>query len=264
MIARDEDGVSGDPQGAEVYRFAFQSTAVRSQEHVTVVIPPGPAPRRPRPLLVFLHGRGGNDRDNLKTSMFSALRRLGRAAPIVAFPDGGADSYWHDRASGAWERYVTAEVIPRVVHRFNADGNRVAIGGISMGGYGALDIAEHHPGRYCAIGAHSPALWQTGGETAAGAFDDAQDFAAHDVIASARANPADLAAQPIRIDAGETDPFLPGDRAFAAALDASGSKIRLHTAPGGHDEAYWTAHWHDYLRFYAAALRSCRAHPRSR
>ena len=23
-------------------------------------------------------------------------------APIVAFPDGGGDSYWHDRADGDW------------------------------------------------------------------------------------------------------------------------------------------------------------------
>ena len=257
VIVRDDDRVPGDPQGAQVSRFAFDSAAVGAREHVTVVVPPGPALRGPRPLLVFLHGRGGGDRDELVTPMFAALRRLGRAAPIVAFPGGGEDSYWHDRADGAWGRYVSSEVIPQVVHRFGADARRVAIGGISMGGYGALALASLHPGRYCAVGAHSPALWQTGGETAAGAFDDAEDFAGHDVIATARTNPAIFAAQPVRIDAGDADPFLPGDRAFVAALRTGGMDIELHTAPGGHDDGYWDSHWRDYLRFYAAALRDC-------
>lgn len=257
VVVRDIVDRSDDPQGAHVSRFVIESAAVGRQEHVTVVVPAGPQPKRPRPLLVFLHGRGGDDRDNLVTPMFTALRRLGRTAPIVAFPDGGTDSYWHDRADGAWGRYVTAEVVPQVVRRFDADGRRVAIGGISMGGYGALDIVVQHPNSFCAVGAHSPALWQTGGETAAGAFDDAEDFAAHDVIATARARPAAFAAHPLRIDTGASDPFLPGDRAFVTALRAAGMNIRLHTAPGGHDDTYWNDHWRAYLRFYAAALRSC-------
>jgi S-formylglutathione hydrolase FrmB len=54
-------------------------------------------------------------------------------------------------------------VIPEVVKRFGADGRRVAIGGISMGGFGAYDIARLNPGRFCAVAGHSPALWRTGG-----------------------------------------------------------------------------------------------------
>jgi S-formylglutathione hydrolase FrmB len=62
----------------------------------------------------------------------------------------------------------------------------------------------------------------------------------------------------IEVMAGETDPFLPGDRAFIAALRAGGMGIELHTAPGGHDDGYWDGRWRDYLRFYAAALQACR------
>lgn len=250
-----------DPQGAQVTRLTIASRAVGRTEHVTVVVPPGRAPHGPRPMLVFLHGRGADDRTYLADApLFGALRRLGASAPVVAFPDGGDHSYWHDRSSGAWARYVTAEVVPQVARRFGADPRRVAIGGISMGGFGALDLAERMPGRWCAVGAHSPALWRSAGETAPGAFDDAQDFAAHDVIAVAgtAAGEAALARQPLWIDAGTGDPFLPGDRALVAALHAAGDPaVRLDTKPGGHDDGYWSSRWRDYLSFYAAALARC-------
>lgn len=250
-----------DPQGARVVRMTIDSAAVRQHEHVTVVVPPGRPPRRDRPLLVFLHGRGANDQSYLEAPMFTALRRLGTRAPIIAFPDGGDHSYWHDRADGAWGRYVTDEVIPAVTRRFGADTRRVAIGGISMGGFGALDLGERVPGRWCAVGAHSPALWQSAGETADGAFDDAEDFAAHDIVSVARTaeGEAALAAQPLWIDAGDDDPFLPGDRAFVEALhDAGDTSAELDTMHGSHYDDYWSSRWKDYLPFYAKALAECR------
>ena len=253
---------AADPQGARIERMTIDSRAVGRSEHVTVVVPGGRAPRGPRPLLVFLHGRGGDDQSDLDTQpLFDTLHQLGSRAPVVAFPDGGDHSYWHDRADGDWGRYVTDEVIPRVARRFRTDPRRVAIGGISMGGFGALDLAEQTPGRWCAVGAHSPALWRTAGETAAGAFDDAEDFAAHDVIATAgTAEGAQaLRGQPLWLDAGNEDPFLPGDEALMDALHAAGDTgARLDTAPGGHDGGYWDSRWPDYLRFYADALARCR------
>jgi S-formylglutathione hydrolase FrmB len=190
----------------------------------------------------------------LNDAFFSALADLGDRAPIVAFPYGGKNSYWHDRDDGRWGTYVMREVIPEVVKRFDADRRRVAIGGISMGGFGAYDIARLNPGRFCAVAGHSPALWRTGGETAPGAFDDAEDFARHDVIGAARANPDAFDHVPLWLDAGDRDFFRSGDAAFRAALR---SRLTAHTWPGGHDGDYWNAHWSDYARFYARALARC-------
>ncbi|MFN2617601.1 MAG: alpha/beta hydrolase [Thermoleophilaceae bacterium] len=222
----------------------------------TVVVPPGDGPRG-RPLLVFLHGRGGDEDSNLDDEMFSALRSLGANAPVVLFPSGSEHSYWHDRRDGAWGRYVTAEAIPQAQKRFHTDPRRVAISGMSMGGFGAYDLALRASRRYCAVGGHSPALWRTAGETAPGAFDDAQDFARNDVIATARSQPRRLAGRPLWLDAGLSDPFDPGDRAFVEALRAAGVPIEVHRWPGGHDRSYWHRHWADYLRFYARALARC-------
>jgi pimeloyl-ACP methyl ester carboxylesterase len=116
---------------------------------------------------VFLHGKGENEDSNLDGPMFAALARLGDRAPDVVFPDGDEDSYWHDRESGAWGRYVIDEVIPQTLRRLHADPRRVAIGGLSIGGFGAYDLARLYPGKFCAVGGDSPALWVSGGESAA-------------------------------------------------------------------------------------------------
>jgi len=239
------------PPGIEVADQTIDSKAVDGRMKVKVVLPEGDA--EGRPLLVFLHGRGGNESSSLRKPMFAALKALGTRAPIVAFPDGGDHSYWHNRDSGEWGRYVMKEVIPQVVRRFEADRRRVAIGGISMGGFGAFDLARAHPKRFCAVGGHSPAVWRSGGETAPGAFDDAADFARHDVIAGA----GRFADQTVWLDAGDRDPFRPGDEAFTAALRDAGADLTAKTWPGGHDGKYWDRHWRDYLRFYARALKRC-------
>jgi len=250
-----------DPRGATVSHAELRSEAVAGRTlKQTYVAPAGGAAGRP--LLVFLHGRGEDGADsNLSDELFTALRELGDRAPAIVFPDGGEASYWHDRDDGAWGRYVLREAIPAAVRRLRADPRRIAIGGISMGGFGAFDLARRAPGRFCAVGGHSPAIWQQAGDTAAGAFDDAEDFAAHDLIAAARADAAPWRGIPLWLDGGDADPFRAGGDAFAAALRAGGAQVRRTTRPGEHEGDYWRAHMRDYLRFYARALERC---PRAR
>jgi S-formylglutathione hydrolase FrmB len=242
-----------DDHGASVETLTIDSRALGERLPTTVVTPAAPA-EGPRPLLVFLHGRSGDERSELDDAFFAALAQVGRRAPIVAFPYGGDHSYWHDRSDGRWGDYVAREVIPAVVSRFGVDRGRVAIGGISMGGFGAYDIARLHPGRFCAVAGHSPALWRSGGESAPGAFDDADDFARHDVIGAARSTPAAFGDGRLWLDAGDEDPFRPGVDALTQAL---GARVTSKTWSGGHDSDYWNDHWVDYARFYARALGRC-------
>jgi S-formylglutathione hydrolase FrmB len=246
-----------DGQGAlRVERVTIASEAIGRKLKLSLVVPPARGDGTRRGLVVFLHGRGGDDRSSLGPPLLAAVARLGDEAPALAFPDGGVDSYWHDRESGAWRRYVLREVIPRALRETGADPARIAIGGISMGGFGALDLARARPHRFCGVAGHSPAIWTSAGQTAPGAFDDAADFARHDVVRAARrgAYPADL---PLWLDAGTRDPFRPGDRAFARAVRAAGGDLTFRTWPGGHDGNYWNAHWRSYLRFYVTALDAC-------
>jgi S-formylglutathione hydrolase FrmB len=247
-----------DRHGAQVSHFSFDSHYLQHEVEVTVVVPKAGAAHRP--LLVFLHGRGGDQDSELRNGpLFRTLAALGRRAPVIAFPYGGKDSYWHDRRSGKWGRFVTREVIHAVIRRFHTDPSRIALGGISMGGFGALDIARRRPGRFCAVGAHSPALWVRPGDTAPGAFDNAHDFARHDVIAAARRRPGRFVGPELWVDAGRADPFRAADKAFVTALRAGHVPIRAHLYwSGGHEGSYWRRHWPAYLRFYATALERCR------
>ena len=171
------------PLGARVVHFSLQSRLLRRKLGEVLVTPRGGG--RGRPLVVFLHGRGASPGSNLTDPFFRGLRALGRRAPNVLFANGGDHSYWHNRADGPWGSYVLREAIPAALRRSGADPHRIAIGGISMGGFGALDLARLAPGRFCAVGGHSAAMWFRGADTPAGAFDDAADFARNDVIASA-------------------------------------------------------------------------------
>ncbi len=220
-------------QGARILHLTIDSRFVHGAMPLTLVTPAGGGAHRP--LLVFLHGLGYDNNSQLTDQMFAALHALGPRAPDIAFPYGDA-SYWVNSADGAWATYVLDEVIPKALRLLNADPRRVAIGGISMGGYGAYAIARLAPSRFCAVGGHSAAIDPT-----------------FDVIAAATANPKLYGHAQLWLDVGAQDPsFIATDEQLANALH-----IHLHMWPGGHDFGYWNAHWSDYLGFYAHALATC-------
>jgi S-formylglutathione hydrolase FrmB len=73
----------------------------------------------------------------------------------VLLVDGGDHSYYHDRDDFDWGTHVLRDAIPAARRRLNTDPGREAIGGFSMGGFGALDLARQR--RFCAVGGHSAA-----------------------------------------------------------------------------------------------------------
>lgn len=246
-----------DRHGARFAHVEVHSRAVGRDLGVNVIVPANAGPEGKRSLLVFLHGRGG-DEGTFNDAVFRGLPSLqGRRGAVVAFPAGGVHGYWHDRADGDWEAWVMDEAIPLVIRRFGIDPRRLAIGGISMGGFGAYDIALKNPGRFCAVGGHSPALWFAGSETAPGAFDDAADFERNDVVEAVQADPGAFGDARVWIDYGESDDFRPYDEGFVAALESGGADLSAHSWPGGHEGSYWDAHWPAYQRFYVRALNRC-------
>jgi len=203
---------------------------------------------------VFLHSRTG-DLDGPRTwsaAVTRSLERLGPAAPAVLLLNGGESSLFHDRADGPWGRYVQREAIPEGVRRARTKPGRLAIGGISMGGFGALDLAASRPGHFCAVGGHSPAILTSDNFAAPVAFDDAEDFARHDLLARARRGDP-YRGTPLWLDVGTEDPF----RATTAQLAAELHR-KVHVWPGKHDGEYSRSHMDAYLRFYARALAACR------
>ena len=127
--------------------------------------------------------------------------------------------------------------------------------GISMGGYGALLLAEKRPDLIGAVAAISPAVWTSYAQAQAanaGAYASAADFADDDVVTHAAA----LARVPVRVAAGFSDPFYPGVRAFARALprDPGGEPATVAFTAGCHDGSFFTAQEAPSLAFLARHL----------
>jgi pimeloyl-ACP methyl ester carboxylesterase len=190
------------------------------------------APRGGEPELcvVCLHPKGGD-----AAFPFEALgvHRFVAAAGLpwaVASLDGAGD-YWHPRARGADPLgALTDGLLPTLAPA----GGPFAVLGWSMGGYGALLLAERPPAGLMAAVAASPAAWTSFDAAARGAFDDVDDFREHDVLAAAgvaalRRGPA------LRVDCGEDDVFAGTSRRVLAGVPGAAGGIH----PGFHDEGTW-------------------------
>jgi S-formylglutathione hydrolase FrmB len=113
---------------------------------------------------------------------------------------------------------VIDELIPMCQRmRLGRSPQRIGTIGISMGGYGALLLAEKYPRLIGAVAAISPAIW-TSYEQASGAdrgaYASAANFADNDAVTHASA----LGGVRVRVAAGVDDPFYPGVRVLARAL----------------------------------------------
>jgi S-formylglutathione hydrolase FrmB len=248
--------------GATVSDYSLPSKLLGRRLDEVGIVPPGD---ERRPLLILLHGRHDSRRRSsvgesgpesmLSNALFAAVAQLGSRAPVVVLLNGGQHSWYHDRRTGRWASMILEEAIPDAVRRFHARADRIAIGGISMGGYGALHLAALRPREFCAVGGHSAALYKSFGASAPVAFDNAADFARNDVFKAARRGRFNRLT--VWIDVGIDDPFHRADAAFASILRARGVNVTSHLWPGGHTASYWQAHMTEYLSFYASALEQC-------
>jgi len=134
------------------------SAALGHTVGVRVVLPgdPSTAPSGGWPVVYLLHGSSGSHTDWMYISPnIPALSAAGGV--IVVMPDGGAAGYYSDWKSGPkWETFHLSELRAFIKANFPADTTREAIGGFSMGGFGALSYAARHPGRFKAVIALSP------------------------------------------------------------------------------------------------------------
>lgn len=213
--------------------------------HWRVARPGGGAADGRAPVVVVLHGRGGDADSVTGLHLDDHVASTGLA---VASIDGG-DTYWHRRRSGVDAGAVVLDDFLPLLGSMGLRTTPLGLLGWSMGGYGALLLAGSlGPRRVFGVAAESAALWQSPGDSAAGAFDDREDYQRHDVFASR----GRLRGIPVRLDCGTSDPFLAADRAYAAGLPG----VSATFDPGGHTEQYWAAHAGPQLAWLAARLRA--------
>ena len=131
----------------------------RSQQ-VVVYLPPGYAsnPARRYPVLYLLHGFPGKPLAFLETVRMGvvedSLVAQRRAQPLILVMPFGSTGQFTDKewANGygpgqGWETFVARDVVHAIDSRYRTipDAAARAVGGLSEGGYGAINIALHHP-----------------------------------------------------------------------------------------------------------------------
>jgi enterochelin esterase-like enzyme len=226
-----------------------------------VYLPPGYDSNSGRhyPSLYMLHGFSGSYTDWRSYGLLTEADRLitaGAIAPLIIVMPQGDSGYWIDQANGGprYATYVARDLVHEIddSYRTSTEAKDRAIGGVSMGAHGALQLALNFPGTFNVVGAHSLVLRRY--DQAFSFFGDKAYFAQHDPVSIVAAKP-DLARQiHLWIDIGKDDVWSTQTAAFNKELYGAGIKHDWLEFSGGHDPVYWSAHVDDYLRFYSEAL----------
>ena len=315
LVASLAPGVArADTVRGEVRADTIWSQALGVQKRLLVYLPPSyrQQPARRFPVAFYLHGAWGAEDDwvtlgHIDRAMDS-LVAAGLSEMIVVLPDGDDGWYttWNTLNNTAacradttrrepaatycvpwpkYDEYVARELVAHVDSSYRTLARREhrGIGGLSMGGYGAISLALRYSEVFAAAASHSgvlsprysgqapyapptryaatvdtiraryaPALWALmrpafGRDTAAWRARDPVVYAQHLVASGARA-------PVLFVDVGREDPFLEQNRAFRADVTALGIPLRYSEWPGKHDWAYWRAHVVESLRWMAESI----------
>ncbi len=116
-----------------------------------VFLPEDYSPEKKYPMVVFLHGAGerGNGKDELYKIQKHALPKYAAAGKkfpfILLCPQCPGRVVWNNVV------FELKALIDKVAEEYNADMSRIAITGISMGGFGTWEMGLTYSNYFCAI-----------------------------------------------------------------------------------------------------------------
>lgn len=217
---------------SDTSRFVARSLQLHGHTYAyRVFVPDGWTAKRPWPVVLFLHGsgeRGSDNQSQLSQGLPPWLLQHGKRFPaVVVIPQAPADSAWH----GEVEQMALAE-LEHSITEWHGDRQRLYLTGLSMGGYGAWQIAVDHPGMFAAAAIICGGINQP----------NDPDRLQVDGIPAQMADPYTWVAQhigtlPAWIFNGADDDVVPPEESHRmhAALKAHGNDVRYTEFPGvGH------------------------------
>lgn len=211
--------------------------------HTVWIYRPAVADSRLLPVLYFLHGLPGDASEIFGHGLAASLDRLfssGAAPFVVVAPNGHTahpDPEWVNAADGSQrlESFLISTVIPAVEGADRRDRAHRAIAGFSMGGYGAANIALHHPDRFGQLVSIAGYFHAEDPDGVLGTSDALRAYNSPDQQL-ARAHGLHI----LLLDAAHDDvPGVQGQtQQFAALLGRAHVARTISLAPGGHDWNY--------------------------
>ena len=257
--------------GGEWREVEFFSRALGREVSYLVWLPPGygtsAAPDAGYPTLYLLHGvgNGGSAREWQGYGVAESVERMlaaGLIQPMIVVLPNGAQGYWMNHAGGGprWGDFVAADLVGHVDATFHAQPIRAkrAVGGLSMGGHGALQLSLNYPDVFAVAGAHSPTLRPF--ETSPEFFGDREWFARHDPLTLVRTTPA-APRVATWIDVGHLDHGRPAAEALRSAYRSKLAPLEFRVLEGEHEGWYWLTYLPEYLNFYSSAFQATSTTP---
>lgn len=238
----------------------FLSQALQKEVAFCALLPDRQDKPGPYPTFYLLHGLSD---DYTAWLRWSNIEVYVRELPLIVILPDGDRSFYCDAGHGpAYETALVSDLVGFVDQCFPTEtiGPCRAVGGLSMGGYGAMKLGLKYPELFCSISAHSgchavchnkeprdydPALrriWST-----------KRAVRENDCFALAEKLDPD-SAPAIWMDCGVEDFLLEDNRQLHQHLTKLGVEHTYHEFPGGHSWPYWDEHIREAIDFHRNVL----------
>jgi enterochelin esterase-like enzyme len=256
---------------------SFHAAALEREWSYTVYLPSGYRVNGPRyPVLYLLHGNNGNANDwisqgHLQSTADALIEHREIPPVVIVMPQGGTD--WYVDRKEKMETAFFSDLLPEVETQYAVANQRNGrmIGGVSMGGFGALRYAMTQPEQFCGAMLLSPAIYPNEPPPASaarrvGVFGERQ-FDPH--VWHALNYPAQwdrymsgLYRLPMFIGAGDDDLTIQADASVLYTnLRLAGNPAALRIIDGAHTWAVWSVLLPAALKYTLACAKPAAQQP---
>ncbi len=271
-----EDGVLDDNKGdnywlpvdlkisGQCFVDSIYSSGLQSDALYRIYLPGRALEGKPCPLLIMLHGYGGNHISDWTQSDIVKMF-ADRYGMIVVWVNGNILAWgesvpsWYINSpavpSGQMEDYIMQELIPHIESKYICNGTRF-IGGISMGGFGAFYLAIHYPCMFKAAASFSAiySLYKYRHIDALKKLVGSEENWSRDLYNSIKK---------VRDCSGTDFYFIVGDEERGALRDNFNLKLAMEKYgiinefriyPGDHTNNFWRRHIQEMMEFFVSRL----------
>jgi enterochelin esterase-like enzyme len=240
------------------YSRALDTSGLEAEMPYFIYLPPDyNAAGRRYPVLYMLHGAAASYEEWLAYGYVDTLDRMIASMEvqpvIVVFPQGDY-AYWVNHVDGGprWADYVARDLVRHIDATFRTlpMAARRGVGGLSMGGHGALQLAFNYPRVFGVAGAHSPSLREDDGEIPFIGTGDEWDR--RDPVWLAENAPG-LDSLRVWIDVGDEDVYFTRSEMVRDNLLERGVDVVWH-GQEGREHGDWELYIEEYVRYYDWAL----------
>lgn len=239
----------------------YFSRSLKKASSFNIIFPDDPAIKRPWAVFYLLHGLSD---DHTIWMRRTSIERYVAGLPLaVVMPDGGRGWYTNAVEGDAYEDDLIKDIMPLIDRTFpvKAEKSGRCIGGLSMGGYGAVKIGLKHADLFGSINSHSGALAVLHDVSEAKKLSPEFGRIFGDAPKDGPDDPFAIVTKmdhgkfpPMLIDCGTEDFLLSHNRSFRDHLEKLHIGHEYREFPGAHTWDYWDLHVREAIAFHVKNL----------